>query len=138
MFEAEPRILARVHSFDDEFSLPGFAKAIEVRPVHRGVSCAHAGHVDAVVHRPFADARTRIAFMAIEAQPQVLAAGAKISFAVAAGSVVDSKSEHRDSGGFDAMQNFLASVPGSRRVKLLPDRTPKRFNNIFDGRRSSG
>ena len=55
VLDAQPRVLARVDSLDDELALPEFAEAIDERPVHGGIRREHAGHVDAVVHRPVLD-----------------------------------------------------------------------------------
>ncbi len=35
----------------------------------------------------------------------------------------------------DAVQDFLASVPGVRRVELIPDRPTQRFVDVFDAGR---
>src|SRR5439155_295978 len=120
VFEAQPRVLARVHPLDEEFPLPEFTEPIGESPVHGRIRVAHAGHVDTVVHRAFPDGGTGRAFVAGGALTQVLRARAQVGLAVAAGSVIDRESDHRASGGFHAPQELFAGVPGARRVKLIP------------------
>ncbi len=136
VLDAHLGILARVHSLDEELPLPEFADLIGKRPIHRRIRRAHAGHVDAVEHRPLLHARTGAFFVARLALSQIFRACAQKRLAVAAGSVVHRERDHRNARVLHALQERVARLPRARRIDLLPDRPAEFLVDVFHCHRS--
>ena len=49
-----------IDALDNKFPLPKFSELIYEFPIHRGVGCPHASHIDTFEHRALTDRAGRL------------------------------------------------------------------------------